>query len=159
MGSWSVKEAVQAKVRARLNDPSAERILLALYRRILLEKMKVCAPELYVNLSFKIRDNCRTRRTRRSGYTFSVYYRLARGSAGYSCWWDAPRTGSSRKNKETISKEEDKTGGGISNLPAGLPSMIASITVCLYIQNLNILLHFYITLTLWSISIMEEFIL
>lgn len=45
VGSWSAKGAVQAKVRGRLNDPSAERIHLALSQRISLEKMKVCAPE------------------------------------------------------------------------------------------------------------------
>lgn len=47
VGSWFARETALVKVRARPNDPSAERIHLAPCQRFPLEKMRVCA-QLYV---------------------------------------------------------------------------------------------------------------
>lgn len=49
-----------------------------------------------------------------------LFCRMDRDAAWYSCGWDASRPRGPRKNKETLQKEENQTGGGISYLSAGV---------------------------------------
>lgn len=54
MGSWSAKGAVQVKVQAKPNEPSAERIPPAPCQRIPLEKTRVCTPRISTHINSRL---------------------------------------------------------------------------------------------------------